>query len=123
MAARVFIYPFRRAAAGPPGRTGQQEIRSAMADYTVLYWQDIPSMVEARDESGKKKVQLSARFQALIDKAAMRRGLVGTDAYIEQWRRSAGEARDGSADEVAEAVAAEFEAEYEAIREAALAFS
>jgi len=92
-----------------------------MAEYTVLFWQEIPSVVEARDGEGRKKVQLSPRFQALIDKAAMRRGLVGTDAYIDQWSRSERLARDGSAAEVAEAVAAELEAEYEAIRTAALA--
>jgi len=80
-------------------------------------------MVEAREDRERKKVQLSARFQALIDKAAMRRGLVGTDAYIEQWQRSESQAREGTADEVAEAVAAEIEAEYEAIRAAALALT
>jgi hypothetical protein len=92
-----------------------------MAEYTILYWQDIPSMVEAREAGARKKVQLSERFQALIDKVAMRKGLVGTDAYIEQWRRGEKLARDGTADEVVAAVAAELEAEYEAIRAAALA--
>lgn len=91
-----------------------------MAEYTILYWQDIPSVVEAREGRERKKVQLSGRFQALIDKVAMRKGLVGTDAYIEQWRRGGWLARDGSPDEVAAAVAAEIEAEYEAIRAAAL---
>ena len=46
-----------------------------MATYQVLYWQEIPSLVEARDNDGVKKIQLSDKFQALIDEAAMRRDL------------------------------------------------
>ena len=92
-----------------------------MADYTILYWQDIPSMVEAREGRTRKKIQLSDRFQLLIDAVAMRKGLVGTDAYIEQWRRGAKQSRAGTAEEVVEAVAAETEAQYDAIKAAALA--
>ena len=33
------------------------------------------------------KVQLSGRFQQAIDAAAMRAGLIGTDAYLAEWRR------------------------------------
>jgi len=87
-----------------------------MADYTILYWRDIPSMVEAREGRTKAKIQLSDRFQVLIDAVAMRRGLVGTDAYIEQWRRGEKQSRAGTADDVAAAVAAELEAQYEAIK-------
>ncbi len=90
-----------------------------MADYTILYWQDIPSMVEAREGRAKTKVQLSDRFQVLIDAVAMRKNLVGTDAYIEQWRRGERRSRDGTAEEVAAAVAAELESQYEAIKAAA----
>jgi hypothetical protein len=32
-------------------------------------------------------VQLSGRFQEAIDAAAMRAGLIGTDAYLAEWRR------------------------------------
>jgi hypothetical protein len=32
-------------------------------------------------------VQLSGRFQQAIDAAAMRAGLIGTDAYLAEWRR------------------------------------
>ena len=46
-----------------------------MATYQILYWQEIPSLVEARDSDGVKKVQLSDKFQSLIDEAAMRRDL------------------------------------------------
>lgn len=92
-----------------------------MADYTILYWQNIPSMVEAREGRTKKKVQLSDRFQVLIDAVAMRKNLVGTDAYIEQWRRGERQTRDGNAEEVAAAVSAELETQYEAIKAAAMA--
>ena len=92
-----------------------------MADYTILYWQDIPSMVEAREGRAKSKIQLSDRFQVLIDAVAMRKGLVGTDAYIEEWRHGERQSRDGSVEEVAAAVAAELEAQYETIKTAAMA--
>ena len=55
-----------------------------MATYQILFWQEIPSLVEARDSDGVEKVQLSDKFQALIDEAAMRRDFAGTDAYIEE---------------------------------------
>ena len=91
-----------------------------MAKYSILYWQDIPSMVEAKDENGVHKLQLDAKFQELIDAVAMRNGLAGTDAYLEQWRRGKRVAREGSAETVASAVKAELEAEFRAIRAAAL---
>jgi hypothetical protein len=92
-----------------------------MADYTITYWQDIPAMVEAREGRTRAKIQLSDRFQVLIDAVAMKKGLIGTDAYIEEWRRGGRQSRDGTAGEVAEAVAAELEAEYDAVKAAAMA--
>jgi len=91
-----------------------------MAKYNVLYWQDIPSVIEAKDGASTHKVQLSQRFQELIDVAAMRQGLAGTDAYLEQWRRGKRVARDGSAEQVANAVKEELEARYDALKAAAL---
>jgi hypothetical protein len=92
-----------------------------MADYTILYWQDIPAMVEAREGRAKKKIQLSDRFQVLIDAVAMRKKLVGTDAYIEQWKRGGKQSREGTVEEVAEAVATEIEGQYDTIKTAAMA--
>ena len=91
-----------------------------MASYRILYWHQIPSLVEAKDEAGSAKEELSARFQALIDMVAMRRKLVGTDAYLEGWRKSRPARREGGAAEVARAVAAELEAAYEETRREAL---
>lgn len=91
-----------------------------MANYRVLYWHRIPSVVEARDDQGKKhKEQLSSRFQELIDSIAMRQKLVGTDAYLEGWRRGRPRERDGRAEDVAKAVAAELEATFDEVALAA----
>ncbi len=83
-----------------------------MAKYAVLYWQEIPSMVEASDDGGAHKIQLSQQFQELIDHAAMKRGLAGTDGYLEEWNRGDAKERDGSAEDVAKAVAEELETQY-----------
>lgn len=84
-----------------------------MAEYQITYWQNIPSMVSARaGRRERAKAELSERFQQAIDEAAMRAGLIGTDAYLEQWRRGDWQAREGDVEEVAAAVAAELEAEF-----------
>lgn len=84
-----------------------------MAEYQITYWREIPSMVTAR--AGRRntaKVELPERFQTAIDTAAMRSGLVGTDAYLDQWRRSSWQEREGEPAEVARLVAAEIQNEY-----------
>ena len=78
-------------------------------------------MVEARDENGTHKIQLSARFQELIDMVAMRNGLAGTDQYLDEWRRGRGVQKDGDALTAAQALAGEIEAKYNEIRAAAIA--
>ncbi len=88
-----------------------------MATYQIFRWQEIPSGVEARDEAGIKKQQLSNRFQALIDHAAMLRDLSGSDAYMDQWNTTAPETRPGSAAEVLAQVAAEVEDRFVQTRE------
>jgi hypothetical protein len=92
-----------------------------MAKFQILYWQQIPSVVEAREGRELHKVQLSQRFQELIDLVAVRKGLGDSDAYLEQWNKGPADAREGDAKTVAAAVAAELEAGYEAIRAAQLA--
>lgn len=87
-----------------------------MAKYQVLYWKDIPSVVEATDASGSAKVQLSDRFQALIDAVAMRLGMAGTDAYLDQWEHGDEQERGGGAREVADAVVEELEGRFEEFR-------
>jgi len=91
-----------------------------MAEYRITSWQDIPSQVEAFDGAEQIRRPLSARFQELIDAAAMRQGLTGTDAYLEGWRIGPVLAREGTPREIAEAVAAELEERFDAVRAAAL---
>jgi Virulence factor len=82
-----------------------------MASYRIIVWKNIPAAVEARDAGGQVNLQLSERFQALIDSAAMQQGLHDNDAYLEHWSAIEGD-RTGSADEVGAAVVAELEARF-----------
>ena len=91
-----------------------------MAKVQILRWQKIPSVVEVRDGSDVKKIQLSHKFQALIDEVAMREELAGTDAYLEEWNKSAVEERDGDAATVVQKVADELEERFAEIRDAVL---
>ena len=52
-----------------------------------VYWQDIPSQVLIKRGRERGKYLLEHRFQAAIDRAAMRAGKGGSDAYLEEWRR------------------------------------
>jgi Virulence factor len=85
--------------------------------YKVLAWDGIPAQVKAYEE-GRKPVaaELSNWFVEHIDREAMRRGLFGTDEYLERWAWSDYEEREGSAEEVAAALVSELEAEWEPVR-------
>ena len=87
-----------------------------MARVTILYWQEIPSVVEARDRSGRHKIELSQRFQELIDLVAMKKKLAGTDEYLTRWNKGEPKEHDGAPETAARAVAGEIEARYDAIR-------
>ena len=50
-------------------------------------WRDIPSQVLIKRGRERGKYLLEHRFQAAIDRAAMRAGKGGSDAYLEEWRR------------------------------------
>jgi hypothetical protein len=69
----------------------------------VLYWQEIPSVVRV----GDVKRQLPEWFQQEIDRVAMEQGLLGSDAYLEQWEWRDLDERDGDPAVVADAVEAE----------------
>jgi hypothetical protein len=58
-----------------------------LPDLTVIYWRDLPAQVSATGTARSARIQLSDRFQKAIDAAAMRAGLVGSDEYLDEWRR------------------------------------
>jgi hypothetical protein len=94
-----------------------------MASYQIVYWQDIPSQVDARDGGRAHKEVLSQRFQDLIDLVAMKRNVTKSDDYINGWTKGDKAERPGTATEVAMAVAKELEARFDEIRATALAQS
>lgn len=98
-----------------------ENLRLNMAKVSILYWQDIPSVVEARDKDGVHKELLSERFQELIDLIAMKKKLMGTDEYLMQWHKGRRYEVKGAAKEAAVAVREDFESRYKEIRKAELA--
>jgi Virulence factor len=73
-----------------------------LAELTVIWWRDIPAQVTAKEGRTMARAQLSERFQEAIDSAAMRAGLIGTDAYLGEWRREPRACGDDLDTEVAE---------------------
>ncbi len=58
-----------------------------MAKLTTVYWREIPAQVIAKQGRASVKIPLSERFHHAIDRAAMRAGKGGSEAYLEEWRR------------------------------------
>jgi hypothetical protein len=79
-----------------------------MTRVQILYWQEIPSLLRATaEDEAQVSRQLPDWFQQEIDRVAMEQGLVGSDAYLEQWHWGEPEERDGAVNEVLDAVEAE----------------
>ena len=91
-----------------------------MAEITIVYWRDIPAQVIAGRGRRGTKVPLPERFEQAIDRAAMKAGMVGTDAYLSEWRKAAPVEVPGEDAEAAQHVAAAIEAEYDTARLKAL---
>ena len=86
-----------------------------MAHYRILSWRGIPAQVKAWPDTGRPvSVLMPDWFGQEIDRVAMREGLAGSDAYLEQWEWSADFERAGSAEEIANAVVAELAATWRA---------
>jgi len=84
-----------------------------MARYRILSWRGIPAQLKVYPEEGRpKSIALDNWFVTEIDRVAMREGLVGTDAYLEQFEWSDDLERPGSAEEVALELVTELEAEW-----------
>jgi len=91
-----------------------------MVDVTIVYWRDIPAQViVGKGRSGAKR-QLPERFEQAIDRAAMKIGAAGSDAYLAEWRKAAPYSVEGEAAEVVEAETARIDAEYDRDRIKAL---
>jgi len=93
-----------------------------MASVTVVYWRDIPAQVIVGKGRRGAKVQLPERFEQAIDRAAMKTGAAGTDAYLAEWRRAAPYPVDSDGDDmsVARNEATRLETEYDQARIKAL---
>ena len=59
-----------------------------MAKLIVISWRDIPAQVVVKRGRETGKVQLSHRFQAAVDRAAMRAGKASSGDYLADWKRS-----------------------------------
>lgn len=83
-----------------------------MASLIIISWRDIPSQVVVKRGRETAKVMLSTRFQEAVDRAAMRAGKGGSDAYIAEWQRSAptpcGEDLQAEASAAAQAIEARY---------------
>lgn len=82
-----------------------------MASLIVISWRDIPAQVIAKRGRETVKIQLAARFQEAVDRAAMRAGKGSSDAYLADWRRTPRECGDDLQAEAA-AEAARLESRY-----------
>ena len=84
-----------------------------MVKQIIIYWRDIPSQVIVQRGRKREKAVLSQRFQEAIDRAAMRAGKGGSDAYMSEWRREASSLdSDDDLRALAEAQASRFESDF-----------
>ena len=91
-----------------------------MTKIFILSWQNIPSVIEARDSNGIEKVELSKRFSELIDLVAMKKGIVGTDDYLQDWKKKKLSSTNKTAKQVVLEMLEYFEGKYEEIKSNAL---
>jgi hypothetical protein len=91
-----------------------------MPEVTIVYWRDIPAQVIVGPGRRAAKVQLPERFEQAIDRAAMKSGASGTDAYLAEWRKAAPYEVEGQPADIAVAEAARIDAEYDTARLRAL---
>jgi len=83
-----------------------------LAQYQILSWHEFPAQVKAKADGKEVNIQLPARFEQMIDRAATKRGLIGSDAYLEGWQWSEQQQRDGSPQQVAEAIVRELDEKF-----------
>lgn len=91
-----------------------------MAQVTVVYWRDIPAQVIIKAGRKTAKRELSARFQEAIDMAAMRAKAIGTDAYLDDWRRDVIAECEGDMESEADKWLSQIDSDYDDARIEAL---
>ena len=84
-----------------------------MPDVTIVFWRDIPAQVIVGKGRRGAKQPLNERFEQAIDRAAMRTGAAGTDAYLAEWRKAVPYQIDGDQDDIVKLEAARLENEYD----------
>ena len=82
-----------------------------MIRYQILYWRDIPVQIKLFASRRPSSHTLPGRFQLAIDRIAMQEGLVGTDAYLDQWHWSEKQERAGTPEDVLQTLLRETEEE------------
>lgn len=80
-----------------------------MAKLITVYWRDIPAQVIGKSGRRTVKRQLPIRFQEAIDRAAMRAGRGGSDAYLSEWRRVSREVAASELENEVDRIATELE--------------
>ena len=84
-----------------------------MPNLVTVFWRHIPAQVIVGKGRRASKVQLPERFEQAIDRAAMKTGAAGDDAYLAEWRKSDPVEVEGDPEEVAKSEAARLEEEYD----------
>lgn len=87
-----------------------------MAEYQIMYWDDIPYAVRAYEGGKRVSKQLPTEFEKAVDAASMASGKTTQEDYQKGFRWGARESRDGTAEEVAQAVYDELVEQYSATR-------
>lgn len=87
-----------------------------MTKIFILSWEDIPTVIEARDSNGVEKVELSKRFSELVDLLAMKKGIVETDDYLQNWKKRKISSSEKTAKEVVLELSEFYESKYEDIK-------
>jgi hypothetical protein len=82
-----------------------------VAKLTTIYWRDIPAQVIGQQGRTRHKKELSKRFAAAIDRAAMRAGRGSSKAYLDDWRRES-RACDSDVEEAVNAEVARLEQQF-----------
>ncbi|MCB1348245.1 MAG: virulence factor [Maritimibacter sp.] len=83
-----------------------------MPGLTIVYWRDIPAQVMVGKGRTATRAELPPRFAEAIDRAAMKAGAAGTDAYLADWRRDGPVETAGTPDEIVAAWTGKLDADY-----------